>query len=54
MDKYIVDEGNGLGYELQGDCYIPCLTLPGEKEQPVGLWEQRHLRYLKEYHNNPF
>ena len=36
-------------HELQGDYYIPCLILPAEKEQPIGLWGQRHLRYLKEY-----
>ena len=29
--------------------YIPCLTLPTEEERPVGIWGQRHLRYLKEY-----
>ena len=49
MDKYIYDESNGLWYELQGDYYIPCLTLPTEKEPPIGVWAQRHLRYLKEY-----
>jgi len=49
MDKYIYDESNGLWYELQGDYYIPCLILPAEKEQPIGLWGQRHLRYLKEH-----
>ena len=49
MDKYIYDDKNGLWYELQGDYYIPCLILPAEKEQPIGLWGQRHLRYLKEY-----
>ena len=50
MDKYIYDGSNGLWYELQGDYYIPCLTLPAEKEnKPIGLWGQRHLRYLKEY-----
>ena len=49
MDKYIYDESNGLWYELQGDYYIPCLILPAEKEQSIGLWGQRHLRYLKEY-----
>ncbi len=46
MDKYIYDDKNGLWYELQGDYYIPCLILPAEKEQPTGLWGQRHLRYL--------
>ena len=50
MDKYIYDKSNDLWYELQGDYYIPCLTLPAEKEnKPIGLWGQRHLRYLKEY-----
>ena len=50
MDKYIYDDKNGLWYELQGDYYIPCLIPPTEKEQPIGLWGQRHLHYLKEYH----
>lgn len=50
MDKYIYDENNGLWYELQGDYYLPCLTLPPEEEKPIGVWGQRHLRYLKEYH----
>lgn len=49
MEKYIFDEGNGLWYELQGDYYIPCLSLPEEKERPIGLWGQRHLRYIREY-----
>ena len=49
MDKYIFDEGNGLWYERQGDYYIPCLTLPAEEEQPIGLWGQRHLRYIREH-----
>lgn len=52
MDKYIYDESNGLWYELQGNYYIPCLTLPAEKEQTIGLWGHRHLRYLKEYRKN--
>ena len=54
MDKYIYDDKNGLWYELQGDYYIPCLILLAEKEQPIGLWGQRHLRYLKEYHRNTY
>lgn len=51
MDKYIYDESNGLWYELQGDYYIPCLTLTAEEERPIGIWGQRHKRYLKEYKN---
>ena len=49
MDKYIYDESNGLWYELQGDYLIPCLTVPIEKEQSIGVFGQRHLRYLREY-----
>ena len=50
MDKYIYDESNGLWYELQGDYYIPCLTLPAEKgHKPIGLWGQRHKHYLQEH-----
>lgn len=50
MDKYIYDESNGLWYELRGDYYIPCLTLPAEKEhKPIGLCGQRHKRYLQEH-----
>ena len=51
MDKYIYDKRNGLWYELQGDYYIPCLELPAEKvEQHIGVWGQRHRRYLKTHH----
>ena len=49
MHKYIYDDKNGLWYELQGNYYIPCLILPTEKEQPIGLWGQRHKRYLQEH-----
>ena len=49
MDKYIYDEKNGLWYELQGDCYLPCLKLPEERTAYIGVWGQRHLRYLKQH-----
>ena len=49
MDKYIFDEINGLWYELQEDYYIPCLILSEEETQPIGLWGQRHKRYLQEH-----
>jgi len=49
MDKYIFNENNGLWYELVGDYYFPCLTVPTEEEQPVSVWGQRHKRYLKDY-----
>ena len=47
MEKYIFDEGNGLWYELRGDYYFPCLTVPAQEERPIGIWGQRHLRYIK-------
>ena len=47
MEKYIFDKSNGLWYELQDDYYIPCLTVPVEEEKPIGIWGQRHLRYIK-------
>ena len=48
MEKVIYDEKNGLWYELQGDYYIPCMKLPEEEQQPIGVWGQRHLRYIKQ------
>ena len=48
MTKSIFEQLGGR-YERQGDYLLPCLTLPAEKEQPIGVWGQRHLRYLKEY-----
>ena len=49
MEKVIYDEKNGLWYELQGDYYIPCLKLPQEEQQPIGVWGQWHLRYIKQH-----
>ena len=50
MDKYIYDESNGLWYELCGDYYLPCLTVPESK--PVGVWGRMYRNYLKE-HRSP-
>ena len=49
MNKYIYDGNNELWYELQGDYYFSCLTLPPEEEKTIGIWGQRHLRYIKEH-----
>ena len=49
MKKTIFEEMGGT-YIRHGDYLIPALTLPKEEEQRVvGVWGQRHLRYLKEY-----
>ena len=47
MEKTKYDENNGLWYELRGDYYIPCLTVTAQEEKPLGIWGQRHLRYIK-------
>ncbi len=49
MEKTIFEQMGGT-YEQQGDYLIPCLKLPAEKETEIGLWGQRHLRYLKQSH----
>lgn len=49
MERYIYNEKNGLWYELQGDYYLPCLKLPEEPEVHIGIWGQRHRRYLKSH-----
>lgn len=49
MKNRIYDEKNGLWHEKQGDYYIPCLSLPEEESKPVGIWGQRHLRYIKHH-----
>lgn len=48
MENTIYDEKNGLWYELHGGYYLPCLALPDEEQQPIGIWGQRHLRYIKQ------
>ena len=49
MENRIYDEKNDLWYEKQGDYFIPCLSLPEEENKPVGIWGQRHLRYIKQH-----
>jgi len=49
MGKTLFEQMGGT-YEQQGDYLIPCLALPTEEEKPIGIFGQRHLRYLKEYH----
>ena len=48
MKQHFTDERTGIGYTLQGDYYLPDLQLPPEKETEIGVWGQRHLRYLKQ------
>ena len=46
LTRFIADERTGLKYELCGDYYI----IAGEDEperEPIGLWGQRHLKYIQ-------
>ena len=47
--KSIFEQSGGT-YTMQGDYRLPNLTLPAEEERPIGVWGQRRLRYLKQYH----
>ncbi len=48
MEQYIIDERTGLKFELIGDYYF--IAGDDEPEEcPIGIWGQRHLRYLKQH-----
>ena len=65
MEKFIIDECTGWEYELKGDYYYPTgrvrkngIMVPEEmptddqaeeKKQPIGIWGERHLQYIKQY-----
>ena len=50
MEKEIYNEQTGIRYELQGDYYLPCLTLPEQPKVEIGIWGKRHLHYIKQHH----
>ena len=53
MEKCVVDERNGLEYELVGDYYI----VAGEDEptvRPIGIWGAMRLDYLKMNQQNVY
>lgn len=47
MAKTIFEEMGGT-YTQIGDYFIPNLKLSEEETKPIGVWGQRHKRYLKE------
>ena len=50
MERFVTDERTGLRYELVGDYYlITGDDEPEEEQKPIGIWGQRHLRYLKNH-----
>lgn len=48
MTKTIFEEMGGT-YTQVGDYLLPDLKLSEEGQQPIGVWRQRHRRYLKEH-----
>ena len=49
MEGFVTDERTRLKYELVGDYYLVAGDDEPEEYQPIGVWGQRHLRYLKEH-----
>ncbi len=64
MEKYVIDERNGLEYELKGYYYYPTgrrmingVMTPSEPPKDdeldtecyVGIWGQRHLQFIREH-----
>ena len=49
MEKSLFEQLGGT-YTQAGDYLLPNLTIPEEEQKPIGIWGQRHARYLKRYH----
>ena len=49
MKQYYIDERTGISYTLQGDYDLPNLISPAEENKPIGIWGQRHLRYIRQH-----
>ena len=53
MAKSLFEQLGGT-YRKESDYLIPCLTMPTEEEHSIGIWEQRHLDYLKQYRRGTY
>lgn len=49
MEKYIEDNSNVLWYEINGNYYLPCLVIPNEEIQTIGIWGRKHQQHLREH-----
>lgn len=49
MEKSLFEQMGGT-YTQVGDYLLPNLILPEQQDQPIGVWGQRHARYLKQHH----
>ena len=41
---------NGGKYEVNDNYLLPCLTIGSTGKNEIGMWDQRHKRYLKSHH----
>ena len=48
MEKSLFEQMGGT-YTQVGDYLLPNLILPEQQGQPIGVWGQRHARYLKQH-----
>lgn len=48
MQKSLFEQLGGT-YTQAGDYLLPNLTIPEEEQKPIGIWGQRHARYLKQH-----
>lgn len=49
MEKSLFEQMGGT-YTQVGDYMLPNLTIHEEEQKPIGIWGQRHARYLKQNH----
>ena len=49
MEESLFEQMGGT-YTQVGDYMLPNLTIPEEEQKPIGVWGQRHARYLKQHH----
>ena len=49
MQKSLFGQMGGT-YTQVGDYMLPDFILPAEEKQPIGIWGQRHARYLEQNH----
>ena len=49
MAKTIFEQMGGT-YTIQGDYYLPDLTVLPKEKHPIGVWAQRRRQYLKQHH----
>ncbi len=48
MEKSLFEQNDGT-YRQVGDYLLPNISLPDKEKYEIGVWGQRHLRYLKRH-----